>query len=238
MLQETILIVDDNVDLVRSLEMLFQLKYNIITAIDGRQGLAMAQSERPDLIILDMNMPHMSGMEMLEAMRDTTCHAPIIFMTAAGSEDLVARAFRLGVIDYLIKPLDIDVLEGAIDRALSGTRLAREKDELEKVLLTADTVRQTVDTLAHHINNQLMVVLGGLAILQENMERPGGLALYKPAPTIFRDSINSAERIQAVLRVLRKITTVELTIYDEGTDILDIKDAIQKEFELIQKGDG
>ena len=235
-IQETILIVDDNLDLIASLEMLLRAKYNIIKARDGYQGLRMAQSENPDLILLDMNMPRMSGTEVLAALSEASCDMPVIFITAAGSEDLAARAFRLGVHDYLIKPLDGTMLEESIDRALSETRLAREKAELEIVLATADTVRQTVGTLAHHINNQLMVVLGGLTILQENMKRPGGLAAYASAPTIFNDSINSAERIQAVLRVMRKITNFELTAYHGDDSILDINDAVQREFELIQKG--
>ena len=236
MLQETILIVDDNLDLIASLEMLLRSKYNIIKARDGYQGLRMAQSQNPDLILLDMNMPRMSGTAVLAALNEIACDVPVIFMTAAGSEDLAARAFRLGVHDYLIKPLDGTVLGESIDRALSETRLARDKAELEVVLATADTVRQTVGTLAHHINNQLTVVLGGLTILQENMNQPGGLAAYASAPTIFDDSITSAERIQAVLHVMQKITDFELTTYHEDIGILDINNAVQKELELIQRG--
>ena len=234
-IQETILIIDDNLDLIASLEMLLRTKYNIIKAQDGYQGLKMARSQNPDLILLDMNMPRMNGTEVLAALDESPYDIPVIFMTAAGSEGLAARAFRLGVHDYLVKPLDGTVLEESIDRALFKTRLAREKAELETVLATADTVRQTVGTLAHHINNQLMIVLGGLTILQENMNRSGGLSAYASAPTIFHDSINSAEHIQAVLRVMRKITDFELTTYHENVGIWDINEAVQKELELIQK---
>lgn len=235
MSKETILVVDDNSDLLALLEMLLKAKYNVIKARDGHQGLVMAQSENPDLIILDMNMPRMNGIEMLAALRDTTCNAPIIFITAAGSEHLAAKAFRLGVYDYLVKPFGGDTIEESINRALSKTRLAHEKDELEEILVVADTVRQTVTTLAHHINNQLMVINGGLTLMQENTTRPGGLSTYKPTETILHDCINSADRIQAVLRVMQKLTTVELTVYHEETQMLNIEDAVRKELALIQK---
>lgn len=235
MLKETILIVDDNSDLLALLEMLLKSKYTIIKARDGHQGLMMAQSKNPDLIMLDMNMPRMSGMEMLAALRDTACNAPVIFMTAAGSEHIAAKAFRLGVYDYLVKPFDGDTIEEAINRALFKTRLAREKDELEHILVVADTVRQTVTTLAHHINNQLMIINGGLTLMQENTARPGGLSTYQPTKTILHDCLNSADRIQAVLRVMQKVTKVELTVYHEETKMLDIEDALRKEFALIQK---
>ena len=61
MLKETILVVDDNSDLLTLLEMLLKPKYNIIKARDGHQGLMMAQSEKPDLIMLDIGLPDIDG---------------------------------------------------------------------------------------------------------------------------------------------------------------------------------
>ena len=238
MVKETILIVDDSLDFRALMEMLLKSQYNIIKAQDGHQGLMMAQSEDPDLIILDMNMPRMNGIEMLAALRDTTCNAPVIFVTAAGSEHLAAKAFRLGVYDYLIKPFEGDVIEESINRALSKTRLAREKAALESVLVVADATCQTMTTLAQHINNQMVIVNGGLRLMQENMARPGGLSTYKPAEAILRDCVNSTNRVQAVLHVMEKVTAVELTAYHEETHLMDINDAFQKELALIQNSNG
>ena len=71
--------------------------------------------------------------------------------------------------------------------------------------------------------------------MQENTTRPGGLSTYKPTETILHDCINSADRIQAVLRVMQKVTKVELDVYHEETQILNIDDALRKELALIQK---
>ena len=235
MVKETILIVDDSLDFRALMEMLLKSQYNIIKARDGHQGLMMTQSEDPDLIILDMNMPRMNGIEMLAALHDTACNAPVIFVTAAGSEHLAAKAFRLGVSDYLIKPFEGDVIEEAINRALSKTRLAREKEALESVLVVADATCQSVTTLAQDINNQMVIVNGGLSLMQENMARPGGLSTYKPAEAILRDCLNSTNRIQTVLRVLEKTTAVKLTAHHKETHIMDINAALQKELPLIQR---
>ena len=230
--KETILIVDDSSDLVQLLTMLLSPKYHVIKASDGYQGLKHAQSHCPDLILLDMNMPRMSGMEMLKALRETDCNAPVIFMTAAGSEHVAVQAFKLGVHDYLSKPFDGNVLEETIDHALRETRLVREKEVLAKRLAAAETVRQTVATLAHHINNQLMVIHGGLELLQETAVWTAKKNIYTSPDKIIVDSQTSVFRISAVLRVLQRVTNVELTAYFDNDQIIDIEAALKKEMRL------
>jgi two-component system alkaline phosphatase synthesis response regulator PhoP len=83
MTDETILVVDDNLDFARTLERytLAPLGYTVLFAANGQRGLQLAVSHQPDLILLDMNMPSMNGMEMLRALRQTDCTSPVIFMT-------------------------------------------------------------------------------------------------------------------------------------------------------------
>jgi len=230
--KETILIVDDSPDLVQLLTMLLSPKYHVVNAYDGRQGLERAQTHRPDLILLDMNMPRMTGIEMLEALRETTCKSPVIFMTAAGSEYVAVQAFKLGVHDYLSKPFNGDVLEETIDRALRETRLVREKEILAKQLATAEVVQQTVTTLSHHINNQLMVIQGGLELLQENAEWRLKHDKAISPDTIIEDSQTSVFRISAVLRVLQRVAKVELTTYYDDNQMIDIEEALKKELRV------
>ena len=230
--KETILIVDDNADLMQLLIMLLSPKYHVIKAHDGYEGLRQAKTHRPDLILLDMNMPRMSGIEMLEVLRKTNYNAPIIFMTAAGSEYVAVQVFKLGVHDYLSKPFNGNILEKTIDRALKETRLMREKEQLAKQLAATETVHQTVAALAHHVNNQLMVIHGGLDLLQETavwtLKKNGRTSPDK----IITDSQTSVFRINAVLRVLQRITNVELTTYYENEQMLDIEAALEEELRM------
>jgi DNA-binding response OmpR family regulator len=94
--------------------------WDVITARDGELGLQKAIEEKPNLIITDLKLPKMHGLDMLEELRKRGFLIPTIVMTFHGSEETAIRAFRLGAADYLIKPFDIDEMLTAIERALKG----------------------------------------------------------------------------------------------------------------------
>ncbi len=95
--------------------------WEIITARDGKLGLQKAMDEKPDLIITDLKLPKMHGLDMLEELNRRGFRIPAIVMTFHGSEETAIRAFRLGAADYLIKPFSIEDMMAAIDRALQGS---------------------------------------------------------------------------------------------------------------------
>ncbi|MCL4297526.1 MAG: response regulator [Anaerolineae bacterium] len=238
MSNETILVVDDSAEIVRVLKeyMLTPLGYQVISAADGRSGLKLAVSRQPDLILLDMQLPFMDGLEVLKSLRQAGCQAPVIFMTMHGSESTVVEVFRLGVRDYLAKPFTVEDVQQAVDRALQESRLVREREELTRNLIASETVRQTAVTLSHYINNHLMVLSGNLALLQEALrkELPQQAALAK----MVRDSQDSADLIAAVMRVLQQTTDAQPTTYLGQTRMIDIETALRKEVARIkaQKG--
>lgn len=229
MASETILIVDDQSDIRHFLAhyCLEPLGYRIMTASNGEKGLQAALEHRPDLILLDMNMPRMTGIEMLPALRGQGCEAPVIFMTIYGSEQIAVEAFRLGVRDYLSKPFTVDDAQAAVNRALHETRLEREGEILKNNLLAAETVRQTVITLSHYINNHLMIVDGGLRLLSETLGQDQ--AEKSQIAEVISDSLSSTDRIAAVMRVLKKITQVQEADYAAGAKMIDIKEALRTE---------
>jgi signal transduction histidine kinase len=109
--------------------------YETLTATDGQEGLSVALQEKPDLIITDLRMPELDGIEVLEALKEAGQDIPVILMTLHGSEDLVVQAFRLGAKDYVIKPFNVEEMLAAIDRALTEARLRRERDALTQDLM-------------------------------------------------------------------------------------------------------
>jgi len=225
---ETILIVDDSRD-IRTLldeDVLSPMGFAVHSAADGKAGLELAARCRPDLILLDMNMPRMSGLEMLAALRKTESTVPAILMTAYGSENVAIEAFRLGVRDYIVKPFTSDEILHSIDRALNESRLARQKEELNRHLITAEIVRITVVTLAHYLNNHLTTLKGGLTLLGES------LAEKAPDPyllDILQASRKSALSIQAVMKVLQDAAGVRLCTYTDSTMMMDIEAALREE---------
>lgn len=235
-MNETILVVDDSPDIVLFLKqyILTPLGYRVLTANDGQSGLEMAIQHKPDLILLDMNMPRMTGLQMLVALRQTETQSPVIFMTLHGSEHIAVEVFRLGVRDYLVKPFTVEEVEKAVDRALAEVRLSREKEELARNLAASEAVRQTVVTLAHYINNNLMVLDGGLAILRETIS--GDNDDRHSREVILRDCQTSLNRIEAVMRVLQKVTVVRETNYHGNARMIDIETALREEMKAGGNG--
>jgi len=127
--RERILVVDDSEEIRSILRdlMLGPQGFTVLTARDGQEGLDLALTESPDLILLDINMPRMTGMEMLEKLRQADYEWPVIMMTFEGSEEIAVQAFRLGVRDYIPKPFGIDEVLTSVDRVLVESRLRRER---------------------------------------------------------------------------------------------------------------
>ncbi len=140
MANEKILIIDDSAQIRDFLakSVLPREGYVCVTASDGRAGLEMLGREKPDLILTDMQMPRMSGLELLQLLAQYKVDIPLVLMTAHGSEMIAIEAFRLGVKDYIVKPFTIDEVFKVIERALSETRLRREKEILTRNLAAAN----------------------------------------------------------------------------------------------------
>lgn len=116
-----ILLVDDDQEIVESMRIALESRgYQIVVARDGNQGLAMAEREDPDLVILDMMMPKRSGFLVLEKLRRTR-RVPIrvIMITANEGSRHKAYAEMLGVDDYIRKPFAMDRLLDSVDRLLA-----------------------------------------------------------------------------------------------------------------------
>lgn len=105
-----IVVADDDLDLCELLEMrLRQSDYEVFTALDGVQALEMIRNVQPALVILDIMMPLMTGMEVLRQMKSEPIIAdiPVILMTAKRQESDVNSGFALGVVDYIVKPFNL-----------------------------------------------------------------------------------------------------------------------------------
>ncbi|HVM70647.1 MAG TPA: response regulator [Anaerolineales bacterium] len=236
MANETILVVDDSYEMRNLLDkyILSPLGYKVITSSNGKSGLESVVSGKPDLILLDMNMPKMTGLEMLAALRQTDCNCPVIFITSYGSENIAVEAFRLGVRDYLNKPFTADEVRLAVDRALNESRLAQERMELNRNLITAETVRSTVITLSHYLNNNIMAISGVLTLLSETLEQKEP---DEEISEILQKGKESLRGIQAVMNVLAKTTDVKLTPYSQTTPMIDINKALKNELENMHPPD-
>ncbi|MDP8899543.1 MAG: response regulator [Actinomycetota bacterium] len=142
-----ILIAEDNVDALIFLEDRLAGTYEILAATDGEQALAVARERRPDLILLDIMMPKLDGIQVCRALRGDPAlpFIPIILVTAkADSKDVVA-GLEAGADEYLTKPVDPDAL---VARVKSMLRIKALHDELDELNRSLDArVKQQVDEL-------------------------------------------------------------------------------------------
>src|SRR6266508_4591473 len=133
---EEILIIDDSQQICSMLAeyVLSELGYTPAIANTGRQGLNRLRQRLPDLILLDLQLPDISGLDLLRLIAQDGYDVPVILMTAHGSEGIAVEAFRLGARNYLIKPFSETEAQVVIDQALRERRLKREKEQLTRNL--------------------------------------------------------------------------------------------------------
>ena len=128
----SILIVDDEASIRFSLgELLSRDAYEVVAAECGESALARLAAQPFDLVLLDLKMPGISGIEVLSAMREQGLDAAVIVLTAHGSMDTAITALRQGAHDYLLKPYDAATLRESVRTAL----LERERTKRQKALL-------------------------------------------------------------------------------------------------------
>jgi len=136
-----VLIIDDEPGILESLgEFLEDEGYEVYRAMNGKDGLALFRSVAPHIVVADMRMEGMSGIEVIREIRKLDRIVPIIILTGYGSFGTAVDAIRLDVFDYITKPLDVDALKTILDRARDSVRKAREIQE--EISLLREQVRQ------------------------------------------------------------------------------------------------
>ena len=127
-----ILIVDDEKNVLSSFKkILDQEGYGIQTSGSAREGLDLAQSHPFDLLIMDIRMPGMSGLEAFSKFKEIDPKLPIIIMTAHGTTEAAIEAMRLGAFDYVMKPFEVPAMKQLIEKALEAGRLMKIVVEYE-----------------------------------------------------------------------------------------------------------
>lgn len=241
---ETILVVDDNRQLGSFLteQLLPSLGYQSRQVFNGATALVEIHNTKPSLLLLDLELPDITGLDLLRQLQQTGISVPTILLTAHGSEQIAADAFRLGVQDYLIKPVDEDHLAEAISRALEESRLRAEKAQLlselnDQVnrLLTFSKIGQSVTSTLELDEVLRRIVEAGVLLTQAD---EGFLALvdHDSGNLYLRASKNLNGQITSSLQVpvadsllgevltsgqpMRKITDSSEQLLKIGTGLL------------------
>lgn len=199
-----ILIIDDEPDNRELIEQILADKFNVAMAGDGEEGIRVARSELPDLILLDITMPKLDGIAVCESLRanEATRHIPIIMLTAASDADHRVKSFMTGADDFLSKPFRPQEL---VARVLSKIRRIEErlgKDEmlqcgnlvlnLKKIEVTIDGTNVPLSVLEFNL----------LKCFVQNKDRV--MSRDRILEAVWRDSVVSDRTVDTHIVSLRK----------------------------------
>ncbi len=164
-----ILVIDDEVYIRDSvIGFLEDFGFEVIDAENGKIGLERFENENPDLVLCDLRMPEMDGLEVLASVTEKNSKIPIIIVSGAGNISDTVEALRLGAWDYIIKPIqDMNVLYHAVSKAFERAEFIKEKHQYQKDLekanvelkISLDTLERAQDQL---VQSEKMAALGEL----------------------------------------------------------------------------
>ncbi len=124
MTDTSLLIVDDDRRILTAFRMVFEGNYTVITAEKGSDSLRLLCEKAPDVVILDIGLPDMSGIDLLARIKGLAPETVVIVMTAAEETEMVNRARELGAVDYLVKPIDARTLKTVVQNAVQKKKMS------------------------------------------------------------------------------------------------------------------
>jgi signal transduction histidine kinase len=189
--KKRLLIIDDEFNLIKILRMNLQAEgYDVVTADDGVEGLAHIQSSPPDLIVCDLIMPRMDGLELCRRIREDreTDRIPFIFLSARAEMPEKLDGFRAGADDYVTKPFDINELIARIQAILNRVDRVREDGasafrDTSQNLNRLSSLGILAASMAHEIRNQLATVVSSAELLRLN---PSEITKNQYADVVFK----------------------------------------------------
>jgi DNA-binding response OmpR family regulator len=196
--KSTILVIDDSHSIRRLIEIGLGEYYRILSCAGAEAARKKIKKEKIDLILLDVNLPEVTGFEFCTELKnhEETSSIPIIFVTGYEKDEDVVKGIELGASDYITKPFHIDVLKVRIENILRMKKLQQAEIELQSF----ESFKQITATVSHEINNALAIAYGSFYKIQ------------KRAPTEFKTEyekyfthLESAhERIKITVRKLKE----------------------------------
>lgn len=170
-MSKKILIADDEKNMIWAMKKALKNEgYRIITAADGVEAVEMARQEEPDLILLDLKMPKKDGMEALKEIKSLNGKVPVIMITAHGTMESAIEAMKLGALDYISKPFDLEELKVVIEKALNVGNMQEQieflTEELNKntgkvIIGESEKIRGVLQIVSRVANSSATVFITG-----------------------------------------------------------------------------
>ncbi|MDF3070967.1 MAG: Adenylate cyclase, partial [Polyangiaceae bacterium] len=175
----SVLVVEDTPDVIRMIRLTLHHDFRVLAATNGAQGLELARKHRPSIIVTDLMMPVMDGLELTAQLRadPRLCHTPIVMLTARSEVKSRVTGLQSGVDAYLGKPFSTKELTSVV------RSLMRTQERTADLVLTQkmDSIEAIAGGLAHEIGNPLNYVKNALALVRRDTEQLLASARHSPA---------------------------------------------------------
>ena len=240
----TILIVEDNIEVRLFIKSIFELDYDILEAEHGEIAIEIANNHKVDLIISDVMMPKMDGIEMCRQIKSNimTSHIPVLLLTAKTSESAQKQGFETGADAYVTKPFDANMLEMRVNNLLKTRQSLIEKFKKDLILeptkpevVSQDEVflQKAITLVETHINNSEYSIND--FVIEMGMSRS---ALYRKLKALTDQSITEFIRTIKLKRAGQLILQTQLNIseiaFDLGfNDLKHFRKSFQKLFDEL-----
>ena len=200
MAKNKILIVDDDPNITKSLRVILQKEGFIAQAVSsGEKAIDEVKKDSPDLILLDLVLPGLSGIEALKCIKTFEQEAIIVIITGHPSFESAAEAIRCGAYDYIIKPYNIDEVLFTVKRAIEKKELQRSIEKMKKAAL----VGYMGEAMSHEIFNPLSVVSSSIQLLISRIKK-GKKPTLKEYKEVFENITKNVERCVEIINIFRK----------------------------------
>lgn len=174
----TVLFVEDDADIREYLGSVLKRRVNALyTAANGKEGLERFAEHKPDIVVTDINMPVMNGLEMAENIKQMDEQVPVIVITAYNEQDFFMRSIEIGIDKYLLKPVINENFLKVIVEVAASLRQKREIERLRKALedsMRQQAIAQIIKGLSHNFNNMLVGIVGYAGLIRMKLSQIDG----------------------------------------------------------------
>ncbi|MCX5905276.1 MAG: sigma 54-interacting transcriptional regulator, partial [Proteobacteria bacterium] len=160
---KTILIVDDELATRESLRMILKRQYDLMLAASGEEALIMLETRQPDLILLDIIMPGIDGMETLRRIKEKNRKQQVVMITATKTVKTAVEAMKLGAFDYLEKPFDVNEITRVVEEATKKEAARRFKVICDRSQIVGESrpMQKIFDIIQHVTDRKSTVLISG-----------------------------------------------------------------------------
>ncbi|MBF0630150.1 MAG: response regulator [Magnetococcales bacterium] len=226
-----ILIVDDVLTNIKVLVQLLKNDYELLVANNGPRALELATLERPDLVLLDVMMPHMDGYEVCRRLKgaDDTRDIPVIFVSARDEGEDEAKGFELGAIDYVTKPFSKAVVQA---RVKNHMELKHHRDSMFSLMAELKRARDKAEAssraksdflanMSHELRTPMNSVIGMTELVLETEDNPNHIKC-------LRTAISSAKGLLALLDDILDLSRIERGQLERVSSDFDLRQLLEE----------